>query len=922
MWQRQRGDRMPVPGSKIFQRHPPPTNDAYLKKRKRMIEDGSVSNLSNLTSWQEGLERKRQEVSSNVVDYSDPLIISNVMEKLDPGKYGSVTKEIKDLTSRRQQLLMNYFAMDCTHPSKYLNLKPRPSKVILQTERLTSSNVIDVDDDSDTKAIVPLQAGNSLQARPSAGPLVILDSDDDEPEIKEVSQTPGMLILNNQGGKFMMKDFEVQKGMEHYPYAKIELPKKREMDLTSTSEATESNGAYVGVEDDEDDDEHPTATDDGLGDIWKEMSFAMEASKETDTDPSSDEKAAEEPLECDHSFILKDDIGYVCRVCGIIQRSIETIIEYQFTKAKNTRTYRYDGRTSKDSDQTDYVPGRFNVPAHDFAVADIAAHPRHRKQMKPHQIEGFNFLLSNLVTDSPGGCIMAHAPGSGKTFMIISFLQSFMAKYPFSRPLVVLPRGILPIWKKEFQRWQIEDFPLYDFYSVKADSRAQQLEVLKLWADQRSILFLGYKQFSSIVCDTDCGKAATTCQEILLTQPSILILDEGHTPRNKDTDIVSSLERVQTPRKVVLSGTLYQNHVEEVFNILNLVRPKFLQLENSKGIKRRIMSKISMSTRRDISNKCSAKEFYDAVEHTLVKDTDFNRKVSVIKELREMTRKVLHYYRGDFLDELPGLVDFTLLLKLRPKQQQEVVELKKLRKKFKISSAGSALYVHPDLKSLSKNPDVKERVDVEKIDMIVENLDVKDGVKAKFYLNLLKLCESSGEKLLVFSQFLLPLKFLERLTLKVFGYATGKEMFMITGESDNDQREIAMEMFNTSPDARVFFGSIKACGEGVSLVGASRVLILDVHMNPSVTRQAIGRAFRPGQEKKVYVYRLVAAASPEEADHDTCFRKECIAKMWFEWNEFQGHRGFNMEEVKLNECDDKYLEIPRLREDVISVYLR
>ncbi|KAL7239318.1 hypothetical protein ACSBR2_005262 [Camellia fascicularis] len=97
--------------------------------------------------------------------------------------------------------------------------------------------------------------------------------------------------------------------------------------------------------------------------------------------------------------------------------------------------------------------------------------------MKPHQVQGFNFLLSNLVAENLGGCIMAHTPGSRKTFMIISFMQSFMAKYSHARPLVVLPRGILATWKKEFLRWQVEDIPLYDFYSVKADNRAQQLEV-------------------------------------------------------------------------------------------------------------------------------------------------------------------------------------------------------------------------------------------------------------------------------------------------------------------------------------------------------------------------------------------------------------------------------------------------------------
>src|ERR1044072_8037534 len=123
-------------------------------------------------------------------------------------------------------------------------------------------------------------------------------------------------------------------------------------------------------------------------------------------------------------------------------------------------------------------------------LTEFSAHPRHMKQMKSHQIEGFNFLVRNLVGDNPGGCILAHAPGSGKAFMIISFMQSFLGKYPNARPLVVLPKGILSTWKKEFQTWQVEDIPLFDFYTVKADSRSQQLEVLKQWVECKSILFL------------------------------------------------------------------------------------------------------------------------------------------------------------------------------------------------------------------------------------------------------------------------------------------------------------------------------------------------------------------------------------------------------------------------------------------------
>lgn len=574
--------------------------------------------------------------------------------------------------------------------------------------------------------------------------------------------------------------------------------------------------------------------------------------------------------------------------------------------------------------QNKIIQGGVRVASQDYSAVELTVHPRHGKVMKPHQVEGFNFLHSNLVGDNPGGCIMAHAPGSGKTFMIISFLQSFMAKFPAARPLIVLPRGIVSTWKKEIHRWQVEDIPLYDFYSSKADSKSQQLEILQQWVSERSILFLGYKQFSTIVCHTNNDKLASECEQILLTCPSILILDEGHTPRNQDTNVLKSLEKVQTPRKVVLSGTLYQNHVEEVFNILNLVRPRFLKMEASRMIKRRILSRVQISGRKSSLTRFSNNDLFDAVEYTLLRDESFDRKVTVIQDLREMTSKVLHYYKGDSLDELPGLVDFTIFLELSPVQKGEVSKLKNIKNRFKRNADGSNIYVHPQLlkASLFLNPGAREKLENEKLDLFLEKLDEREGVKAKFYLNLLRLCESNGEKLLVFSQYLLPLKCLERLTAKVMNYSLGKETFMITGDSDSYIRDSYMDQFNNSAAARVFFGSIKACGEGISLVGASRIIVLDVHLNPSVTRQAIGRAFRPGQVRKVYVYRLVADDSPEVDDHTTCFKKETISKMWFEWNGRLSGRDFEMQTIDLKDSGDLFLETPRLSEDVVSVYRR
>ncbi|XP_057428626.1 protein CHROMATIN REMODELING 35-like [Lotus japonicus] len=834
------------------------------------------------------------ETPTNVEDFSNPFAISDFLNRLESGKFGSVTKDIEALIARKMQVLGPFFA-------KFPKLVTQSLKVVVNHDEESNKLENEKGTVMSHDEVIDLEEERTKKDASAAQLVVIIDSDEEDDRDKNSSSLPFnevMLPNSLQSPALRMMGYRAP-----IAYHGESEDLKFEPTRAAKDKTQRDKGVYVGVQEEDEVD----TEDDGLDDIWREMSMAVECSKDASVNPPPEEEVEKED-DCDHSFVLKDDLGYVCRVCGVIDRGIETIFEFQYKVKRSTRTYMADSWNTKAKVDVYGI----NVAEDDIMFTEISAHPRHMKQMKSHQIEGFNFLVRNLVGDNPGGCILAHAPGSGKTFMIISFMQSFLGKYPNARPLVVLPKGILSTWKKEFQTWQVEDIPLYDFYTVKADSRSQQLEVLKQWVECKSILFLGYKQFSSIVCDNSTNSISISCQDILLKVPSILILDEGHNPRNENTDMVQSLAKVKTPRKVVLSGTLYQNHVKEVFNILNLVRPKFLKMETSRPIVKRIHSRVHISGK---------KSFYDLVEDTLQKDPDFKRKIAVIQDLREMTSKVLHYYKGDFLDELPGLVDFTVLLKLTPRQKHETGKLKNISRKFKVSSMGSALYLHPRLIPVADKCG-ENSVSDQMVDDLIEKLDVKDGVKSKFFMNILNLCDSSNEKLLVFSQYLLPLKYLERLVMKWKGWSFGKEIFGISGESSSEQREWSMNKFNNSPDAKIFFGSIKACGEGISLVGASRVLILDVHLNPSVTRQAIGRAFRPGQTKKVFVYRLIAADSPEEDDHITCFKKELISKMWFEWNEYCGDRAFQVETVSVNECGDEFLETPMLGEDVKALYKR
>ncbi|KAF8717530.1 hypothetical protein HU200_025787 [Digitaria exilis] len=815
----------------------------------------------------------------------------HLLEKFNELKTGSATKDLKAINNKRRELIGIIERLQQV-PIQQLYATPVPtsSDPTLYDFRLIGSDysshiVVNLDEDKDN--VGTIGADSTVSAK---------DYDDKNMVKSCVDESSS----SNHNGSYIQKHLLLEKPRGHQETIRLDncnssTEPQESMDIDNVSDEDDLEdkvktvrtikkyaGSYeVSCEilqnesqSNESNHHEKDSQDDELEDLWLGMSVALVCSEQKDRVnqsivlTNSNCKKIEDA--CNHDFLLKDDLGIVCRICGLIQQRIENIFEHSW------------------------------------------------KKMKPHQMEGFNFLIKNLADENnPGGCILAHAPGSGKTFLLISFVHSFLARYPDGRPLIMLPKGILGTWKSEFLRWQVENIPLYDFYSSKANSRSEQCKILKLWEENRSILLLGYQQFAHIISDDASDRETVMCREKLLRVPGLVILDEGHTSRNDQTDLLSALETIQTPLKVVLTGTLFQNHVSEVFNILNLVRPKFLKMQRSRAIMKRILSKVDMLGTGVRSKTISEKVFYELVEENLQKDSKPMRQM-IIQNLRELTENILHYYRGEILKELPGLVDFTVLLNMSTKQEHVIKGLVGL-KRFEAHAKCNAVYLHPCLKDV-KNVDKENRnISKRKMNSIVHGIDINDGVKEKFIYNLLSLSEAAGEKVLVFSQYVRSLDFLETLFTKMKGWKPGVNTFQMDGGLTQEQREQAVERFNSSPEAKVFFGSIKACGEGISLVGASRVVILDVHENPAVMRQAIGRAFRPGQSKMVYCYCLVAAGSLEEEGHHTAFKKERVSKLWFEWDELCNNEDFELTKVDASDCGDRFLESSALKEDIKSL---
>ena len=81
---------------------------------------------------------------------------------------------------------------------------------------------------------------------------------------------------------------------------------------------------------------------------------------------------------------------------------------------------------------------------------------------------------------------------------------------------------------------------------------------------------------------------------------------------------------------------------------------------------------------------------------------------------------------------------------------------------------------------------------------------------------------------------------------------------------------------------RVFLISLKAGGSGLNLTAADVVIHLDPWWNPAVESQASDRAHRIGQDKPVFVYKLIAAGTVEERIQQLQTEKRALADSLFD----------------------------------------
>ena len=495
-----------------------------------------------------------------------------------------------------------------------------------------------------------------------------------------------------------------------------------------------------------------------------------------------------------------------------------------------------------------------------------------------------------------------------------------------SRTLVLCPPSLINNWFDEFLMWTPETVSVHigKIRKVSSSLKPQErINDIKQWAETGGVLLLGYTTFKDLVLNKPRSKSGEQTRSlaeeeheeictILLEYPNIVVADEAHAMKRQANDVAKAVRQIKTGSRIALTGSPLSNNLEEYYSIVDWVAPNYLggriefrskyvepisqglyadatNFDKRKGLKMLQVLKAELDPkvlRADIS----------VLKKLLGGKTEFVIRVPLTEVQLGAYKLYVDYMLSASNSKEPGSARMWAWLAIlgllcnHPqcflnKITEKEPDTKKRKKKLKAPSsrattnAEDPASVEADAEALLQESAVnlgipQSMVDEQvawfsKLSVPIESINL--AYKMQVLFQILKFSVAVGDKTLVFSHSLNTLNYIgDQLKRKTMAYAR------LDGETKMGSRQQLTNDFN-SRDVDVCLISTRAGGQGLNLFGANRVVILDEHFNPMHEEQAIGRAYRIGQSKHVYVYRLTVGGTFEQALQDQSLFKLQLA---------------------------------------------
>ncbi len=426
-------------------------------------------------------------------------------------------------------------------------------------------------------------------------------------------------------------------------------------------------------------------------------------------------------------------------------------------------------------------------------------------ELRPYQHDGLNWLQFLRTFNFNG--VLADDMGLGKTLQALSHILKEKHDGRSQLPnLVIAPTSLMSNWRRETEKFTPE------------------LSVLVLHGSERKQHFAAINDYDLVLTtyplilrDEDLYRSLTF---------NYLILDEAQYIKNAKSKTTQVIYELNTHHRLCLTGTPMENHLGELWSMFHFLMPGFLgpQDQFSRLFRTPIEKQGDLERQKRLRHRVAPfmlRRSKELVASELPPKTEIIRTVTLEGAQRDLYESVRLAMDKKVRDEIrdKGFARSHIMI---------LDALLKLRQ----------VCCDPRIMKLERAKNVTESA---KLDMLLSMLDEM--------LN-------EGRKVLLFSQFTSMLALIEAaISARGFRYS------LLTGQTKD--RETAINRFQDG-DAQVFLISLKAGGTGLNLTAADTVIHYDPWWNPAVEQQATDRAYRIGQDKPVFVYKLLTEDTVEE----------------------------------------------------------
>jgi superfamily II DNA or RNA helicase len=428
-----------------------------------------------------------------------------------------------------------------------------------------------------------------------------------------------------------------------------------------------------------------------------------------------------------------------------------------------------------------------------------------KTELRDYQRQGLSWL--QYLREHGLAGVLADDMGLGKTVQALAHILLEHEAGRLDRPaLIVVPTSLIHNWREEAQRFA-PALKVLDLHGAERKDRFERIDAHHLVLTTYALLWRDH----TALAEHDYH---------------LVLLDESQYVKNAATKAATVIRELRARHRLCLTGTPLENHLGELWAQFDFLLPGFLGTQ---------------------------KDFTQRWRTPIEKHSDAVRRDLLARRIRPF---LLRRRKDEVASELPPKTTILRTVELEGAQRdlyEAVRTAMQERVRATISAQGLARSHIIVLDALLK---LRQVCCDPRLVKLGEAKRCEESSKLSLLLEMLPELIEEGRRILLFSQFTGMLTLIgAALDVAKIGYLT------LTGDTTDRATPI---MRFTRGDAPLFLISLKAGGVGLNLTAADTVIHYDPWWNPAAENQATDRAHRLGQDKPVFVYKLVAAGSIEE----------------------------------------------------------